>query len=187
MRNYAHLTDEELIILLAIDDARAFSEIYNRYWKKLFWLAGNKLNCLEDAEEVVQDIFVSLWKRRQDLRIHATLNNYLAVSVKYKILTVLDKYHNQQQYIDSLIGMSTADDSTQEKLAFDELRDQLTQLVADLPEKCKVVYQLSREQGLSQKQIAQTLQIAEKTVEGHLNKATKILRAKLSHFLFTLL
>ena len=188
MQSYCKLTDNELLCLLTNnDDHQAFTEIYNRYWKKLFTVAANKLGCLEDAEETVQDIFVSLWNRRKRLQINTSLSSYLSVSVKYKVISTFDKYHNQQQYINTIINNTAVDDSTQEWLAFDELREQLTEMVAILPEKCKVVYQLSREQGFSQKQIAEQLQIAEKTVEGHLNKATKILRAKLSHFLFTIL
>ncbi|GAA4799317.1 RNA polymerase sigma-70 factor [Olivibacter ginsenosidimutans] len=188
MQSYRLLTDQELFCLLADhDDHKAFTTIYDRYWKKLFLVAAKRLDCLEDAEEVVQDIFVSLWNRRQKIQLQTTLSNYLAVSIKYKIINTFSKYHNQQQYIDALLQTSTVDNSTQEWLAFEELQEQLAKTIHDLPEKCRLVYQLSRDHGFSQKQIAQELQIAEKTVEAHLNKATKTLRAKLSHFLYTLL
>ncbi len=150
-------------------------------------VAANRLVCLEDAEEVVQDIFVSLWNRRKRIQLQTSLSSYLAVSIKYKIINTFSKYHHQQLYIDALLHTTGIDDSTQEWLAFEELQEQIQKTIHELPEKCKLVYQLSRDHGFSQKQIADELQIAEKTVEAHLHKATKTLRAKLSHFLYTLL
>lgn len=184
---YKNLSDKELIDLLKCNNNQAFTEIYDRYWKKLLTVAHNKLDRFEDAEEIVQDIFVNLWNRREDIEINVSLNNYLAVSVKYRVIKTLDKYFNRQHYVNTLVASNYVDDSTQEWLQFNELFDQLNHYVADLPEKCQLVFKLSRELGYSQKQIADKLQISEKTVEAHIGKAIKTLRAKLSHFIFTLL
>ncbi|MFC6099646.1 RNA polymerase sigma-70 factor [Olivibacter domesticus] len=184
---YKNLSDKELIDLLKCNNNQAFTEIYDRYWKKLLTVAHNKLDRFEDAEEIVQDIFVNLWNRRKDIEINVSLNNYLAVSVKYRVIKTLDKYFNRQHYVNTLVASNYVDDSTQEWLQFNELFDQLNHYVADLPEKCQLVFKLSRELGYSQKQIAAKLQISEKTVEAHIGKAIKTLRTKLSHFIFTLL
>jgi RNA polymerase sigma-70 factor (ECF subfamily) len=163
---------------------QAFTEVYNRYWKKLFSIAANKIQDLDDAEEIVQDIFVSLWKRREELGTIDTLSPYLAVSVKYRVIKYLDKQNNRQRYTDHNQKTATlADDSTRQWLEFEELRSRLAMFVADLPEKCRLVYRLSRESGFSQKRIASELGISEKTVEAHLGKALKTLRARLSSFL----
>lgn len=187
MINYSSHSDELLIELLQDDDNDAFTEIYNRYWKKLLVISANKLNSLENAEEIIHDIFVMLWIRRNELEIRTSLSSYLAVSVKYRVIKTLDKYYNQQKYIDSLVSRNFSEDTTSEWVQFNELKDQLSAIVADLPEKCRLVYKLSRESNYSQKEIAEELQISEKTVEAHLSKATKILRVKLSHHLYTLL
>ena len=177
----------ELLDLLKSGDQAAFTEIYNRYWKKLFAIAGNKINDLDEAEEIVQDIFVALWKRRENLEITGSLSAYLAVSVKYRVIKLLDKRYYEQQYADhSRKVFSLLDDSTQEWLQFEELKTRLSELVADLPEKCRLVYQLSRDRGYSQKQIAEELGISEKTVEAHIGKALKSLRGGLNNF-FTFL
>lgn len=186
MNTYSKLTDLELINLLKRGDQSAFTEIYKRYWQKLFTVAANKINDLEEAREIVQNIFISLWNRREQLQIKGTLSNYLAVSVKYRVINVLDKQNNHQKYLDSL-NSSELDDSTQQWLSFMELKERLASLVAELPEKCRLVFELSREQGYSQKEIAEKLGISEKTVEGHLTKATKSLKAGLNNFLLTLL
>src|ERR1700754_4671967 len=163
MPNYTILNDKELIILLSSDDMQAFTEIYNRYWKKLFSIAANKIQDLDDAEEIVQDIFVALWKRRDKLSVINTLSTYLAVSVKYRVIKLLDKRNNQQKYANYTKGYTNiVDHSTEQWLEFEELKDRLMEFVAELPEKCRLVYQLSREAGYSQKMIAQEMGISEK-------------------------
>jgi len=184
MYNYNILNDKELTGLLQQADEYAFTEIYNRYWDKLFTVAANKLRELDEAEEIVQDIFVSLWKRREDLADINSLSAYLSVSVKYRIIKLLDKQAQQQKYTDYTQYVKTlTDDSTQQWLEFEELRTRLAGFVADLPEKCRLVYQLSRDSGFSHKKIAEELSISEKTVEAHLSKALKTLRTRLSSFL----
>lgn len=180
-------TDAELLLLLKQGDEPAFAELYKRYWKKLFAIAFNRLGSPEDAEEIVQDIFASLWRRRTTLKDDLTVGVYLSVSVKYRVIKTLGKHYLEKQYIDSLVACDQIDDSTQEWLAFDELREQLAASIARLPEKCRLVFQLSRDQGFSQKQIAAELGVSEKTVEAHLGKAFKILRTKLAGFIMTLL
>lgn len=180
-------TDTQLLALLAQGDERAFTTLYDRYWKKLFVIAAKRVGSLEDAEEIVQDIFTTLWHRREQLMITADLASYLAVSVKYRVIKTLDKYYQQRRYHDAVALEEQIDDSTQEWLAFDELRGELAKYVQQLPEKCQLVFQLSREEGYSQKQIAETLHISEKTVEAHLGKAFKVLRSKLASLMVTLL
>lgn len=184
MPDYNILNDKELVCLLGTDDRQAFTEIYNRYWKKLFTIAANKIADLDDAEEIVQDIFVSLWRRRADLDISGTLSPYLAVSVKYRVIKVLNKRYHQQRYTDyNRVHISIADNSTEQWLEFEELKDRLLLFVAELPEKCRLAYRLSRDAGYSQKRIAEEMGISEKTVEAHLSKALKTLRTRLSQFL----
>lgn len=179
------LTDGELVTLLKDGDDLAFTEIYNRYWKKLFLAAGNKLGDLDEAEELVQQIFVSLWDRRAVLDLRGELAPYLAVSVKYRVLKVLSRRHYRREFEHALPEL--LDDSTQEWLQFEELRSRMEELVAALPEKCRLVYQLSRNEGYSQKQIAAELDIAEKTVEAHIGKALRLIRKGLHVFLGALL
>lgn len=182
--DYNILADSDLIRLLQIGDASAFTEIYNRYWAKLFAIAANKIKDLEEAEEIVQDIFVSLWKRHNTLGVIDTLSSYLAVSVKYKVIKTLEKQNNRQRYNAHLVNTTELkDDYTQEWLEFEELKSRLAVYVNDLPQKCRLVFQLSREEGYSHKKIAEKLEISEKTVEAHLNKAIKTLKTRLNNLL----
>jgi RNA polymerase sigma-70 factor (family 1) len=184
MRDYDLLTDGELTDLLKSSDQSAFTEIYNRYWKRLFGVAANKIKDLDDAEEIVQDIFVSLWRRKSSLPAIISLSSYLAISVKYRVIKALEKQSHAQKYADYYEHvMSAAHNSTEQWMEFEELKTQLSQLVAELPAKCQLVFKMSRESGFPQKRIAEELGISEKTVEAHLGKALKILRTRLSQFL----
>lgn len=176
-------TEKELLSLFTRSDDAAFTEIYNRYWNKLFSVAANKLNNPAEAEEIVQDIFLDLWKRRMEFHITASLNAYLATAVKYKVINILTKRNQQLCFSKQVvINSSCADISTEQWLNFEELKERLGKLVAALPEKCRFVFQLSRNKGLSQKEIASQLGVSEKTVEAHLSKAIRTLRTQLKNF-----
>lgn len=175
-------TDQALLCLLQQGDEKAFTELYNRYWEKLLFIAGIKLRDLSIAEELVQDIFFDLWQRREKLVLAGELSHYLAVCMKHKVINVQAKRKRAMDY-QAYAGkrMEMADNSTEHWLGFEELKGKLATLVAGLPERCRITYQMSRELGLSQKEIARTLQVSEKAVEGNLSRALKVLRTGLGH------
>jgi RNA polymerase sigma-70 factor (ECF subfamily) len=188
MELYSTYTDERLSQLLRSSDRAAFTEIYDRYWDKLYSVAANKLKDAWLAEELVQDIFLDLWRRREQLDLSDKVAAYLAVAMKYKVINAQVKRSRLQLYQDYANRQGwLADYSTENQLSFDELKDRLAKLVAKLPKKCRLIYKLSREAGYSQKEIARELDISEKTVESHLSRAIKSLRTSLSQFLFFLL
>lgn len=182
MNSYDNLSDNELVDLLKVDQQQALSALYFRYWDKLLSVAGNRLDNPEIAEECVQDVFFSLWQRRNDLKLKYSLATYLAVAVKYQVIKQLDKQYRLQDRRDKSLYASqevfypSADEYLLEK----ELMDRIEAAVNRLPEKCRIVFKLSREQGMTNKQIASDLNIAEKTVEAHLSKAIKDLRKDLN-------
>lgn len=189
MRSYEKFSDIELTDLLKSEDKYAFTEIYNRYWKKLFTAAANKIHDLQEAEDIVQQIFITIWNRRTVLDIKSSLGSYLSVAVKYRILKQLSENFKQKQYGDDAgqtAALQVLDDSTQEWLEFVEVQERLTILIEALPEKCQLIFKLSRNNGYSRKQIATTLNLSEKTVEWYLGKAIKSLRAGLKSFFISL-
>ncbi len=182
MNPLSTFSDSDLLLQLQSGSRRAFSELYERYWRKLFYAAASRLDQVEEAEEIVQDIFISLWERREELDIRTTLEVYLAVSVKYRVIKTLARQRVRRRFLE----LNVADilhDPTNEWFEFEELRARLEALVATLPEKCRLVYNLSRESGYTQKQIAQEFSISEKTVEAHISKALRILREGLNAML----
>lgn len=185
MAGYNGFTDQELINFIKSDDHVAFAEIYKRYWKKLFTIAANKIDNFSEAEDIVQQLFITIWERRAELEIVSSLSSYLGVAVKYRIFKSLAKASRTAHFSSDKAAeesLEIADNSTQDWLEFQEVRQRLSQLVATLPEKCRLVYQLSREQGYSQKQVAEKLNISERTIQAHMNRAYKTLKTGLKTF-----
>lgn len=186
-RTYQLYDDERLLSLIANDDEHAFHVLYDRYWKKLLAHALIKLGSAEEAEEIVQTVFINLWRRRHTLQLRFTLATYLASVLKYEIIEHLARQKKENAQKQLLISVRPVEDhSTLEWLDYEQLQEDLERTIAALPEKCRLVFRLSREEGLSGKQIASTLNISPKTVEAHMNKALKFLRTSLQQ-LFSLL
>jgi RNA polymerase sigma-70 factor (family 1) len=177
--------ERELLARLSASDKEAFAVIYQHYWELLYGMAYNRLKARLLAEDVVHDVFASLWRNRQKQEIQC-LKSYLATAVKYIILKELRKAALQQQYrqvqpAESVIPVTEA--------ALDARRilEMLQKEVQTLPEKCRLIFRFSREQGMTVKQIAHEMGISPKTVQNQLNKALKHLRVTLKkHTLFGL-
>jgi RNA polymerase sigma-70 factor (ECF subfamily) len=179
MTSYATLADDQLVSLISQGDKAAFSTIYYRYWDKLFYVAGKKLHDLYEAESIVQDIFLDLWKRREQLEIRKNLHIYLATALKYRIINIQAKRSRTKAYEEYASTYLVQQDITPEQwLSFEQLRDKLSSLVASLPERCRIAYEL-RDEGYSQREIAQQMKVSENTVETHIGRALKVLRTGL--------
>jgi RNA polymerase sigma-70 factor (family 1) len=187
MTAYFSYNEAELLGLLRAGDREAFTEIYNRYWKVLFHIAANKSGSLPEAEELVQDLFLDIWKRREQLEIATNLKSYLAVALKYRVINLLARRNKRRRY-EQYAGkkLSIADTSTEQWLGFHELDECIAALVAELPDKCRLVYQLKKEKGYSQRDIALHLQISEKAVEAHITRALKLIRTGIRYLFFLL-
>jgi RNA polymerase sigma-70 factor (family 1) len=173
-------TDQELIALIAKDNREAFAALYQRYWDKVFAVALHRLGDVHEAEEVVQEIFLSLWARRNSLQLTHSLQTYLSVAVKYKVINHLARQYRRQLQLDELANTTPENlNSTAEWLNEKELRSQLEKGIANLPEKCRIVFLLSREENKTYAEIAAELNISQKTVEAHMSKALSTLRQSL--------
>lgn len=182
MSAYLYTEEKRLLQWMQEGDEAAFTELYNRFWKSLFTLALAKLKDANEAQEIVQDVFCDFWRRREVHHIDGPLSAYFFAAIKYKILNVLAKRALHSRYQQFASRFKQEDHSTENLILFEELKEQLALQMFKLPEKCRLVFQLSREKGFSQKQIASELGISENTVESHLSKALRILRTSLNHF-----
>lgn len=182
MRQYLKFSDSNLLILLKQNDRLAFEELYERYWSRLYSSAYKRLSNREAAEEIVQDIFTSLWIKRAELVIHSSFENYLYTSAKYMVFAFFQKECNRKAYESYFTYVhNRVDNSTLEVLDLNELKRNVSSEVEKLPEKCRKVYELSRKEFRTNKEIAFSLGISEKTVENHLTRALRTLRVNLKH------
>lgn len=163
-------------------DRQTFETIYNLYWEKVYAVCYNNIREIEPAREMVQDIFKSLWERRLELELE-NVNNYLIRSAKFKTFEYIRNKINQQKHICiKYQDCSHSSNCTEERVLFNNLKEKVNILVDTLPCQCKRVYKMSREQGLSNKEIASALLITERAVEYHITKALGVLRLNLSNY-----
>jgi len=182
MTGYGSLSEQELVVLLRAHDHAAFTEIYKRFWDKIYVVAAHRLDDNLEAEEVVQDVFFSLWKRREGLAIQHSLNTYLSAAVKYQIINRQTRQYRKAAEISSHIGAGMPDDgvdSTQLWFSEKELKQQLDHYIDKLPEKCRIIFKMSRESYKSNAEIAKELGVSEKNVEAHITRAINTLKNKL--------
>ncbi|MEO6522880.1 MAG: RNA polymerase sigma-70 factor [Mucilaginibacter sp.] len=181
MRDFEKLSDEELSVLLSKEVTAAFHEIFNRYWSQLYTTAYRRVRSREAAEEIVQDLFTSLWVKRKNTRIHTSLAAYLFTSVRYLVLNHVEKEAVRKTYKDSLQVVKTVyQNPTEETVLLNDLTRKIEEEIDLLPLKCRSVFELSRKEYKTNKEIAVMLGISEKTVENHLTKALTRLRLSLN-------
>jgi RNA polymerase sigma-70 factor (ECF subfamily) len=182
MAPYSSYTDEQLLALLRESDEGAFTELYGRYWKKLLIRAQLLLESYQESEELVHDIFVKLWKKRETIVIENSFHTYIAAVLKYDTFKCL-----AWRKIKGITNLTSsiaepADHSTQNWLDYAQLREELEKAVRLLPDQCQLVFRLSREQGMSDKEIAAHLQVSTNTVRTQMYRALKRLKTSLNQF-----
>lgn len=169
-------TDEELLSLIKESDVIAFRALYDRYWKQLLVKANYLLRSNQDAEDAVHDIFVDIWKRRTELVVENTFRTYVSAAINYTCLRKLA----DRKVISLATGKhETVDFSTQQYLSLRDLQQQFNLALNDLPEKCRVIFRMSREQGLTDKQIAHELDLSLPTIRTQKHRALTKLKFSL--------
>ncbi|HYG40407.1 MAG TPA: RNA polymerase sigma-70 factor [Cytophagales bacterium] len=182
--NFNHYTDEELFILLKQGDKRAFDQIYDRFWKRLFLTAYKRIKSLEDSKDLVQDLFASLWLKRETIEIRQTVAAYLFTAIKYKVINYIESHIVRENYLKVLKKtVEDYDNSTNEKIYSHDLQNCIDQGINTLSPKVKEVFELSRNENLSIKEIASKLNVSDQTVKNQISKALKTLKLHLNQLL----
>jgi RNA polymerase sigma-70 factor (ECF subfamily) len=179
------LADELLVRLLKISDSQAFEAIYLRHWKKVYQLALSKVRHPETAEDITQQVFVSLWDRRLESEI-SSLEAYLATAVKYRCIS-----HFESRYFRSTVsGLDSAevcaDTATEDSLFHGDLTRAVDRALERLPAKTREVFQLRKLHNYSVREIAGRLGISEKAVEYHITQSIKVMKHELREYLYPL-
>lgn len=176
-------TDNELLQQIAEEDGFAFALLYRRYWEELFVTAAKVLRGKHEAEDVVQDVFLSLWRRRCELKIEGSLAAYLHTSVRYNAIHYIEKNITHRDYIALLVDLSVAylPANAEMDLQVEELQKRISNAVAKMPPKMQQVYRLSRHEQLSHKEIAKELSVSVETVKKHIQHALRLIKRALQY------
>lgn len=165
-------------------DYIAFRELFTNHYASLCNYAMRVVVLHEIAEEVVSDVFVKLWKNRNQIEVHTSFEAYMYRAVRNQALDYLKlkSYKNREK--DSLDSLQwnlvyTDQYSPLEEIVFDELFTEVESCINKLPRQCQIIFRLSREEGLRYREIADRLNISVKTVETQMGRALKVLREQL--------
>jgi|SRR5690554_724396 len=185
--NYEELDDLHLWLRVKeTADSEAFAELHKRFSDKLFYLAHQKTGDGAVAEDLVQDLFVELWSRREQIAIEKGISPYLFSALKNRIIS-----HIRKEMVRNAMSLDTASpqvlntyayNHVEEQVRFNELQSQYDYHFSRLPEKSREVFELSRN-GLTNREIAGRMNIVEKTVEFHISKCLRVLKGNISYML----
>lgn len=170
-------TDSRLLDLIARHDQAAFELLYRRYWSQLYDAAFQRLKDHQQAEDIVQEIFVTMWARREFLNIY-NLSGYLHTSVRNRVLNYVVRNKVSGGFYQPFAALLVESDTADMVLLEKELLDLLKAYVEALPEKRKQIFVLHLYNHLSTKEIAEKLQISQKTVQNQLRTAIDDLKTR---------
>lgn len=172
-----NVSDEKLVTLLTKNNEEAFEEIYDRYWEPLFSYTYNVLSNQAAAKDVVQNIFISIWERRDKLSVR-NLYAYLLQSAKYQIASNLRKNRLDDRHLSELKFIGSVN-TTDENIVFKESKKEILAHLENVPNRSRIVFYMSRFDCFTNQEIAETLGISIRTVETHISKVLKYLRKQM--------
>lgn len=183
MPNQNHYNEKLLLVNLRNGCADSFEQIFRQHWEPLYKIARMKLRSHEEAQEVIQNIFSTLWEKRESQTI-LNLTHYLQAAVRNRILNIIrDKLPREKYWNYYRTFIPQHQDSTNEVVAFEDLNNAVEVAVSHLPEKSRQVFRLSRIEGMSNAEIAGRLKVSEKAIEYHLTKSLKVVRLHLKDYM----
>lgn len=181
MSSIRTLTDSQLLDLFKTGDESAFAEIYERYWTVMYVHVLKMLGDEDDSKDLIQELFTSLWLKGAQIEFSTNLSGYLYISARNKVINMIRQNKIRKDYLSSLaeFGAQTSN-TTLEQLNVRDLHTAFEREVQSLPYKMRQIFELSRKQNLSHKEIALSLDISDKTVKKQISNALKIIRLRLN-------
>jgi len=182
------LSEKEVLEKIQSGNESAYEMIFRTFYQPLCRYAYSFLEDREEAEEVVQSAFITVWEKRKSIDIQTSLKSYLYRMVRNGCLNVIKHEKVKQQHVAHEMAVTEVSyESVTQKVYASELESKITEALKALPEQCRLVFQLSRFEELKYQEIADQLQISVKTVENHMGKALRIMREQLKEYLPLLL
>ncbi len=165
-------------------DRGGFETLFREYFPPLISFAMKFLPDEDDAREVVHQVFINLWERREEIDLSVPLKSYLFTSVHNRSLNVI---RSRKKFSDSEIPDVAGEWDVEKEIETMELEARIKEAIGTLPDKCREIFLLNRYEGFKYQEIADQLGISVKTVENQMSKALKVLREKLSRYLTMLI
>jgi RNA polymerase sigma-70 factor (ECF subfamily) len=172
--------DKELVESLQRGDADAFDKLFGKYSSRLYAFGIKYLRSKEDAEGLVQGVFLKIWENRKKLKNESSFQSYIFTIAYNDMCNIFRKRVSMRQYHDNVSReLTEAMQNTDDRADFKSVLEQVDRLIELLPDQQKTVFLKSRKEGLSTKEIARELNLSPGTVDNYISSALKFLRVKL--------
>jgi len=172
-----NISDNLLVMRIRNDDKNAFKSLYDRYNKKIYFFALKYLGNNGESEELVQSVFINVWENRDSLNAALSVRNYIYKAAVNYIYNYLKKKAIRARFIEAEINKGeTLSNHTYEEVFFHDLERSVNSIVESLPSQQQRIFQLSRYEGLANKEIAEKLDLSVRTVENQMYRALKVIR-----------
>ncbi|MGV8137101.1 MAG: RNA polymerase sigma factor [Mangrovibacterium sp.] len=173
----------DLVKLLKNGDMSAFDIIYKKYSRRLYGFVFRYVKQEADTEEIVQEVFMKIWQSRDKINIYSSFESFLFTVAHNATVNLLKKRATEQKYVDHVKSLQHIDETYEltYEIHYKELKQKFQDLLRELSPRQKEIFQLSREEGLSHKEIAEKLGISVYTVKNHLVTAFSFLKSKLDN------
>lgn len=165
-------------------DEPQFEKVFKTYFQQLCFYANSFLKDLDNAKEIVHDVFINFWEKRESIDLNKPVKAYLYTSVHNRCLNFIrdhKKFNYSIERIEDVNPETILEDS--DSLIADEIKEKIQQTLEKLPERARQIFELSRFEGLKYHEIADKLDISVKTVEANMSKALKLFRENLKEYL----
>lgn len=182
-----NVEDKLVVGKLKKGDVASFDDIFKKYNKKVFYFAKSYLKTREEAEDVVQEVFMNLWRHRDQINEHYIFSKYLFKMTYNATCKRFRKHASQKKYLEETLHTSIEDNSTKLDIEYNNLLETKDLLISKLPERQKEILLLSIEEHLTSEEISQRLNISKKTVDNYLSKARTYLRKSLGENMLSFL
>ncbi len=179
--------NRELLLLLKKGDMVAFDAIFNRYCNRLHGFVIRYVKREQDAEDIVQEVFIKIWESRMKIDVYSSFDSFLYTIAYNTTISILRKRvteKNAHEYLKSIQQIKTTNNVIDE-LHYKQLKGELNSLTNKLTPRQREIFILSREEGLSYKEIAKKLNISSNTVKNHLVTALKFIKSQMNNRLET--
>jgi len=184
--HFKNHTDQDLLKAISEDNTKAFNEFFRRYWRHVHAMAYARVRSREVTEEIVQELFISLWSKRANLSIH-NIHAYLYQAVKFKALNYIEsKLVEEKYWMYYKTFIPQEDNQIEAALDYDGLMEDIERGMKHLPEKSQRVFRLHRIEGWSVSEIADLLNLSEKAIQYHITQSIKKLRVHLKNYILVL-
>ncbi len=174
--------DKRYVSALKNGDYEAFDVLFRKYTERIYAFTLGITRQKFASEEITQIVFLKVWENRRRIDEHFSFKSFLFSVAYHEIISWIRKEKSERRKIDHFASsFNDSSEETEVKIEFSNLEDYTNLMIENFPEKRRQIFKLSREHGLSNKEIAQQLNISVKTVEGHITAALKVLREKLGN------